>query len=660
MRSLLRIVMALLALFPCLAVKAQFADVSRWTNGYTTIGAAWRFQTGDDPRWATPNFDDSQWPLLRLDRGRGEQGYRNYAGYAWYRIKLKLPASTDPLALGLDRVANSEEVYVDGQLISTLGQMRPAPAWRSHLQTSDVVPLPPVFNGKIIELALRTWESPLAAPSAGAGVAELPQLGTLQAIRQSHSYSLFQAFVALGGTWLVDVVAAVIGLFSLGLFLLRPGATEYAWAALWLFGWMLIDSFSIYRQINQFSASHGALVIVSLQACQLVCWLLFIWGFVRTKPDHLLAAGIALALLSPFAVWLASEGAISVADSYVTRAAQSLILGILVFVRLVRLAGRGNRDAQMFLAPFLFYSMIRAIDQVLGARFYMGALKAPSGPVSALRFPGGLVLFHTAAGNLDWYNVFTLLCCLAVAAVLVLRFARSAEEEQRLSTEMESARQVQALLVPTRFPITPNYRFEAAYVAASEVGGDFYQVQPQRDGTLLIMVGDVSGKGLKAAMHGTLIVGAFRALAQEEFSPVKILSRLNLQLAASSGESIATCLVLHLTPEGRGIFANAGHLAPYCNGKEIPCSSGLPLGLMPDNEYIESILQLAPGDTLTLLSDGVVEARNHAGELFGFERTRAISGETAKTIAETAQSFGQEDDITVLTVTMKPATVTSE
>jgi serine phosphatase RsbU (regulator of sigma subunit) len=167
----------------------------------------------------------------------------------------------------------------------------------------------------------------------------------------------------------------------------------------------------------------------------------------------------------------------------------------------------------------------------------------------------------------------------------------------------------------------------------------------------------VSGKGLKAAMHGTLIVGAFRAIAQEEFSPVKILGRLNLQLAASSGESIATCLVLHLMPEGRGVFANAGHLAPYYNGKEIPCSSGLPLGLTPHNEYIESVLQLDPGDTVTLLSDGVVEARNHAGELFGFERTRAISGESAQTIAEAVLSFGQEDDITVLTVTMAPAAV---
>lgn len=180
---------------------------------------------------------------------------------------------------------------------------------------------------------------------------------------------------------------------------------------------------------------------------------------------------------------------------------------------------------------------------------------------------------------------------------------------------MESARRVQSLLVPTYLPTTPHFHFEAAYVAASEVGGDFYQVLPQADGGLLVVVGDVSGKGLRAAMLGTLMVGAFRALAQDEHSPVKILSRLNLQLAPPSGDGFVTCIVLHLTAEGRGVFANAGHLSPYCNGEEIVCDSGLPLGLLPHSEYTESVLKLRPGDTLTLLSDGVVEAPNPTGEL---------------------------------------------
>jgi serine phosphatase RsbU (regulator of sigma subunit) len=97
-------------------------------------------------------------------------------------------------------------------------------------------------------------------------------------------------------------------------------------------------------------------------------------------------------------------------------------------------------------------------------------------------------------------------------------------------------------------------------------------------------------------------------------------------------------------------FANAGHISPYRNGKELSCENGLPLGLVEASDYRESSLRLEPGDQLTLLTDGVVEARDKTGALFGFERTADCAGETAEAIAGAAQAFGQDDDITVLTV----------
>jgi serine phosphatase RsbU (regulator of sigma subunit) len=97
-------------------------------------------------------------------------------------------------------------------------------------------------------------------------------------------------------------------------------------------------------------------------------------------------------------------------------------------------------------------------------------------------------------------------------------------------------------------------------------------------------------------------------------------------------------------------YANAGHVAPFCNGREIEGTGALPLGIDPNTRYVESTLALDPGDRLTLLSDGVVEAQSATGELFGFERTREISAQTAQSIAEQAQRFGQIDDITVLTL----------
>jgi hypothetical protein len=97
-------------------------------------------------------------------------------------------------------------------------------------------------------------------------------------------------------------------------------------------------------------------------------------------------------------------------------------------------------------------------------------------------------------------------------------------------------------------------------------------------------------------------------------------------------------------------IANAGHIPPYLAGKELPLENGLPLGLAAGTGYAECSFQLVPGQQLTLLTDGVVEARDHAGTLFGFERSAALSIEPAEAIARTAQAFGQDDDITVLTL----------
>jgi serine phosphatase RsbU (regulator of sigma subunit) len=249
-------------------------------------------------------------------------------------------------------------------------------------------------------------------------------------------------------------------------------------------------------------------------------------------------------------------------------------------------------------------------------------------------------------------DIFNWLSVAAIGMVLVLRFVRSAEHEQRLSSEMETARRVQAQLVPAELPGTEHFRFEAVYRSASEVGGDLYQVYPRADGSAMVLVGDVSGKGLKAAMLGTLVVGAAGAFAQDEPTPAEMLSRLNRRLCGWSDGGFVTCLCCLIAPDGRLTLSNAGHLAPYSNGQEVVCSSALPLGLVAGAEYAETELQLGESDTLTFLSDGVVEARNAQGELFGFDRAQAISSEPAQKIAAQAVAFGQEDDISVLKLTL--------
>jgi serine phosphatase RsbU (regulator of sigma subunit) len=204
--------------------------------------------------------------------------------------------------------------------------------------------------------------------------------------------------------------------------------------------------------------------------------------------------------------------------------------------------------------------------------------------------------------------------------------------------------------VPERLPQIEGYEVEAAYFPAEEVGGDFYQVLESKGGSKLVVVGDVSGKGLKAAMTGTLAMGALRALAMEGLGPGALLMRLNRQLVETSDEGFVTCVCARVSPQGDVTLANAGHLPPYRNGEELLLEPDLPLGIAPEEKYAEHTIRLELGDRLTLLSDGVVEARDARGALFGFERTRAISAEPADAIAEAALKYGQADDITVLTL----------
>jgi serine phosphatase RsbU (regulator of sigma subunit) len=215
---------------------------------------------------------------------------------------------------------------------------------------------------------------------------------------------------------------------------------------------------------------------------------------------------------------------------------------------------------------------------------------------------------------------------------------------------VQAAREIQQYLIPAHIPLTPGFTIESEYRPAREVGGDFFQVLPSaEDGSVLLVLGDVAGKGLHAGMLATLIVGAVRTAAKFTTDPEKVLELLNERL---QGRGLVTCLALLIERDGNVTLANAGHLAPYLNDRELPMEGALPLGAIPGVKFSVMHFELAEGDSLMLMSDGVAEAQDAHGRLFGFERIgEMMSGRaTAASLAIAAQNFGQEDDITVLTL----------
>ncbi len=198
--------------------------------------------------------------------------------------------------------------------------------------------------------------------------------------------------------------------------------------------------------------------------------------------------------------------------------------------------------------------------------------------------------------------------------------------------------------------MVPGFRIESVYLPAREVGGDFFQIFPTAEQGLLLVIGDVAGKGLPAAMMVSVLVGAIRTAVKFEHSPNALLVELNERMMGRTNGGFSTALAALIASDGSVHIANAGHLPPYLNGKEIDLPPALPLGIVGTAQYEVIQLRLEPGERLTFYSDGVIEAQNKHRELFGFDRGREVSIQPASAIAEAAKAFGQEDDITVLAI----------
>jgi hypothetical protein len=232
------------------------------------------------------------------------------------------------------------------------------------------------------------------------------------------------------------------------------------------------------------------------------------------------------------------------------------------------------------------------------------------------------------------------------------KYLRTQTEKAALEGEMAAAHEIQRVMVPQDLPTIRCYAVESVYLPAEEVGGDFFQVVSLKSGRTLIVIGDVSGKGLRAAMIVSMIVGMLGTLSGFTDEPAEILDELNRRLCSRTHGGFATCLALCLDNDGRLTLANAGHPAPYLNGKEIPFTGSMPLGLVQTARYSQTCLEIALGDRVVLLTDGIPEAKNQQGALLGFPTVAALlrEGANVRTVAEAAQRFGQNDDLTVISI----------
>jgi hypothetical protein len=264
--------------------------------------------------------------------------------------------------------------------------------------------------------------------------------------------------------------------------------------------------------------------------------------------------------------------------------------------------------------------------------------------INLIWFPFGL--------QISLWNLANLLLPLVLGLLLLRRLHFSLQRQKRLALDVKQAQEVQQVILPTARMTLPGLEIESEYRPALEVGGDFFQIIPHpTDGSLLIVAGDVAGKGLRSGMLVALLVGAIRSTVDWSDNPEVVLQALNQRLFGRS-DAQATCLALRIGADGAVTLANAGHLPPYLNGAPVAMEGALPLGMVSGTVFSRLNFKLAEGDRLLLLSDGIAEAKDADGHLFGFERVEQLlqTRPSAAELATAAQRFGQNDDISVIAV----------
>jgi len=627
-RDFLRIGWAMLLMLPAALSAQSILNISPQQ-------CVWH--AGDNPAWAADNLDESGW--------------QPYSGWRfspsepriWIRCHLQPMASAefDKPAVQV-RLLAAYQVFINDAPIGSNGDMT------NGLFTMDsirIFPFAPSLAGNPSNvLSLRiVYRFAALGTTEGLQTPEI-RLGGMQALRDNRAGVLLSSLPSSLVSFVPLVVLGIIGLVLLGFSVpdrKHPEPILLGLSCVFV-GLMFVNILCGTMMTNEPAWAYSGLASLTVTA-NMLTETFFYFALARKRVPaafRLLIGALIVCEAWPLVELLLPPQPALRLDSIhysIVSASSYLILAILL--------GGG---------PFVAFWPYRRIP--LRTRAVAGICAAWGAillvfflALGASYLPGLPDFFQSWQSTLFPVQSIVQACMVGALIALIVREQRQiADQRSALAGEMDAAQKMQRALIPASIDSPSGSKIDIAFRPAREVGGDFYSCRILPAGRQRILLGDVSGKGAAAAMTAAVLLGA--AEHREDDSPVELLRHLNLVLSAMRIGGFVTCVCADLSEDGSLTLANAGHLAPYRRGEEIPLSPGLPLGIAADAEYCETMLQLASGDALTFLSDGVVEARNAQGELFGFERTAAISTQTAEAIAQAAQAHGQEDDITVLTL----------
>ena len=635
--------------------------------------APWKFTTGDSPidpatnapLWAEPGFDDSKWDSLDLTPkssaqspitgasgyvpGWSARGHAGYWGFAWYRIHLQVDSSPNvKLAIaGPSQVDDAYQIYDNGRFVGSFGDFTSRDAgifYARPLMFSLPPSAAPSQSGSTHVIAFRVWMGPqtLYQASVVGGFESVPLLGEADAISAVHQVGFDEIIRAYLWAPIEAVLFGLLGLVALSLTLIDRSDHVYLWIGGLLLiiaidavsGTMAVWTLIVNSRYDQFSHE------IALFSIQYAGWVM-VWRtwFRQRRPAWIPWTLIPLVLALILSQSIVQNFIFNVVSTPAITAAHAVSLGV-----------------RLLLTALLFFTVFKGIrEQGLEGWLVLPAVLLATAAEfhRELRSLGASTLWFPFGVQITLPVASSLLLVVVLAVLLLRRLVLSIRNQRLMALDVKQAQEVQSVILPEARTTFAGLEIETEYRPARQVGGDFFQIIPHAaDDSLLIVAGDVGGKGLKAGMLVALLVGAIRTAARFTLDPEKILAELNQRLLGR-GDASATCLAIRIARNGTAVVANAGHLPPYLNGKPMEIEGSLPLGILDRLDCSLLQFRMSPSDRLLVLSDGVAEATNNQGKLFGFDRVLELicTNPSAAELANAAQAFGQEDDISVIAVT---------
>jgi hypothetical protein len=653
------------AAVPALPNAAPVLTIDGIGKGTAPLNGPWQFHLGDNPAWAQPDTGDAGgdvgWEQLSADATWGAQGHPAYTGFAWYRKHVHLtmaPGATPDVAMMIRRIDDAYELYWNGVLIGRNGIMPPDPIYYRS-QPPQTFGLGPVRDGV---LAIRVWKAPLISFDTDqlGGMYFAPIVGSPEAIAARKAELDFAWLRRSQYTFALESLYALVMVLSLLAWARNRKQPLLFWMAVFASAPVAVFILTGLRLPLSYDAALAWIQPI-LSVRDIGLWYLLLYLLKLDENQTLAYTTRLLAIISFAATSL--DGALSFFDWSNPAVTPWIQGGDAVLTAVFTVAG---------VYPLVLVAFaVRKRWTLDPARWLLAisALLAEMISVIRIAVQQGSRFTHWTLGdriaapiftiNGNTFTAQTIANTLLLLAILYAAYRYMLESTQRQSTleqEFKSARELQQVLIPETLPSLPGFAMTSSYRPAQEVGGDFFQIIPlegEFKGSTLILLGDVSGKGLRAAMAVSLIVGAVRTLAKFAPHPSEILTELNQRLVGRLPSGFATCLALRVGADGHCAMASAGHPAPFLNRRELKLPGALPLGIVQSAIYEETEFDLREGDHFALYTDGLLEARSSDGEIFSFQRLDELFSTTpdAAKATDAAVSFGQDDDITVLTLT---------